>query len=99
MWPPSAHERATELQLRAFQLLDAPDVMLDGEALRPARELLWRVALRLTKVDWQPIMRVSDDFIAYAMDDTGNFDATEDMRASVPAERIALMREQGYRWL
>jgi hypothetical protein len=99
LWPPSAHERAIELQLRAFQLIDAPDIFLEGEALRPARELLQRVAARLTRIDWGPIMPLTEDFIAYMIDDTGDFDSREDIRASVPADRIAILRDQGYRWL
>jgi len=99
LWSPAAHERASELQLRALQLIDSPNVLLEGELLRPARELLQRVAARLMRIDWTPIVQVTDDFIVYAMDDSGDFDASEDIRASVPAERVALWKVQGYAWL
>lgn len=98
LWVPSADAKAQELQLRAFQLLDAPNVWLEGEALRPARELLQRVAARLMRIDWSPIAPITDDFVVFMIDDTAEFGSDEDMRASVPPEKLTLLRERGYLW-
>lgn len=98
LWLPTAHDRAVELQLRAVQLMYAPAISVEGAA-QQARELLQRVAAKLAKINWTPIMPVTDDFIAYVIDDTGEFDSREDIRASVSAAQIATLREQGYRWL
>jgi hypothetical protein len=98
LWVPSADAQAQELQLRSFQLIDAPSAWLEGEAIRPARELLQRVAARLMRIDWSPIAPTTDDFAVFAIDDTGEFAADVDLRASLPAERLALLRERGYLW-
>ena len=84
----------SELEEKTQQLLQ-----LAGESesfdYDELRRLFCRVAMRLNKLDWRKIARVTDEFIVLPADDHGETDFFEELRASVPAKKIALLRRRG----
>ena len=67
----------------------------EKEALLPIRETVQRACLRLNALDWREYARISDDFIVFPADASHTFcNDYEEMVASVPAEKIELLRSQ-----
>jgi predicted RNase H-like HicB family nuclease len=66
----------------------------DDVMLRPFRESLHSVARRLNQIDWRPILPITDDFAVVVIDGTAYW-LDEDISASVPADRLELLRSRG----
>ena len=67
----------------------------DDEALQPFREMIQRVAARLSQLDWTTIAPVTDDFVVFPADGSHTIgDDFEDLRASVPADRLKLLKSR-----
>ncbi len=63
--------------------------------LRPFREMVQRVAARLNDLPWSEYAPTTDDFVVFAADASHTYCADyEEMLASVPAERIELLRSR-----
>jgi hypothetical protein len=63
--------------------------------LRPFREMVQRVAARLSGLAWSEYAPTTDDFVVFAADASHTYCADYDeMRASVPAERIERLRSR-----
>jgi hypothetical protein len=74
------------LLIRLYQLVDSPEVFLEGEAVLPFRQMLQRVAKNINEEMSKRPGVVAEDFVAYPLDDHGDVDAEEDFRASVSGE-------------
>jgi hypothetical protein len=73
-----------------------PEDLDEEEQLRPIREMTQRVAARLNRLDWRALIPATEDFVVYPADSSHTFcDDYGDMKASVPADRIALLRSLG----
>lgn len=73
-----------------------PKELPEDEQLRPMREMVQRVATRLNHLSWSAYAPVTDDFVVFAADASHTFCADyEEMLASVPPERVALLRSRG----
>jgi hypothetical protein len=69
----------------------------ETEELRPLREMTQRVAKRLNEFPWQQAIPVTPDFVVFAADASHTFnDDYGEMTASVPAQRIELLRKNGW---
>jgi hypothetical protein len=69
----------------------------ETEELRPAREMVQRVAKRLNILPWAKHVPVTDDFVVFAADGSHTFcNDYEEMQASVPNERIELLRTRRF---
>ena len=67
----------------------------DDEELQPFREMVQRAAARLNKLDWTAIAPVTDDFVVFPADGSHTIrDDFEDLQASVPAERLKLLKSR-----
>jgi hypothetical protein len=62
----------------------------------PVRRMFQRVCRRLNERDWKGILKTTDDFVVIPAEPHGEFDVTEDVKASVPPERIRLLMNRGY---
>jgi hypothetical protein len=78
---------------RDYALLD--EGIARDNAWELGRETLQRVARELTLRDWSGILDVTDDFVALARDYESD-DRAESLAASVPADRLALLRSRGW---
>ena len=68
----------------------------DAAELAPLRAMVQRVAARLNARPWGDDLPVTDDFVVFAADGTHEFcDDYGEMVASVPTERVALLRSRG----
>lgn len=69
----------------------------EDEALRELRQTIQRVCRQLNQLDWVAVRSVTDDFVVFPADGSHTFyDDYGDLMASVPAERIELLRQRGY---
>ncbi len=69
----------------------------EDATLQELRRTIQRVCRRLNQLDWTSIRAVTDDFVVFPADGAHTFyDDYGDLLASVPAERIELLRERGY---
>jgi hypothetical protein len=67
----------------------------ETKELRPFREMVQRAAARLNGLAWREYAPVTDDFVVFAADASHTFCADyEEMLASVPAERVELLRSR-----
>jgi hypothetical protein len=67
----------------------------ETEELTPIREMAQRVAARLNGLRWSEYVPTTDDFVVFAADASHTFcNDYREMMASVPAERIALLRSR-----
>jgi hypothetical protein len=67
----------------------------DDEELQPFREMSQRVAAKLNTLDWSAIVPVTDDFVVFPADGSHTFcDDLGDLNASVPEERLNLLRSR-----
>jgi hypothetical protein len=67
----------------------------ETEELRPVREMVQRVAARLNGLPWSEYVPITDDFVVFAADASHAFcDDYGEMLASVPVERIELLRSR-----
>ena len=67
----------------------------DAEDLAPVRAMVQRAAARLGEIAWASHAPVTDDFVVFAADGTHTFcNDYAEMVASVPADRIALLRSR-----
>lgn len=67
----------------------------ETEELRPVREMVQRVAAQLNRMRWVEYALATDDFVVFAADASHTFCADyEEMTASVPTERIELLRSR-----
>ena len=67
----------------------------DDEELQPFREMTQRVAAKLNTLDWAAIVPATDDFVVFPADGSHTFcDDLGDLNASVPAERLNLLRSR-----
>jgi hypothetical protein len=63
--------------------------------LRPFREMVQRASARLNGLPWSKYAPTTDDFVVFAADASHTYCADyEEMLASVPAERIELLRSR-----
>ena len=63
--------------------------------LRPFREMVQRVSARLNDLPWSEYAPTTDDFVVFAADASHTYCADyEEMLASVPADRIELLRSR-----
>lgn len=93
---PAARLDMEEKALRVLQLVDSPDVWLSGDRVLLMRQILHRAALRLNRVDWSTLLPVTDDFVVAVIDNTGDYEQDEDLAASVPPEKIAVLQSSGF---
>lgn len=57
--------------------------------------MVQRVAAKLNTLDWSTIAPVTDDFVVFPADGSHTVgDDFEDMQASVPAERLKLLKSR-----
>ena len=76
-----------------FQLI----VKDENATLRELRRTIQRVCQRLNQLDWTTIRSVTDDFVVFPADGSHTFyDDYGDLVASVPPERIELLRKRAY---
>ena len=67
----------------------------DDEELQPFREMTQRVAAKLNTLDWAAIVPATDDFVVFPADGSHTFcDDLGDLNASVPEERLKLLRSR-----
>jgi hypothetical protein len=65
--------------------------------LRELRRTIRRVCRQLNQFDWTTVRSVTDDFVVFPADGSHTFyDDYGDLVASVPPERIELLRQRGY---
>jgi hypothetical protein len=65
----------------------------ETEELCPIREMVQRVSARLNRIAWHSHAPVTDDFVVFPADGSHTFCADyEEMLASVPAERVDMLR-------
>jgi hypothetical protein len=65
----------------------------ETEELRAIREMAQRVSARLNRIAWRSHAPVTDDFVVFPADGSHTFCADyEEMLASVPAERVDMLR-------
>jgi hypothetical protein len=87
----TADEELADLLRRWYDLQPGDD---DTEELAPLRAMVQRVAARLNTRSWSELP-VTDDFVVFAADGTYEFcDDFGEMTASVPADRIELLRSR-----
>ncbi len=69
----------------------------EDEAMPPLRAMLQRVAAQLNSMDWKSVCAVTDDFVVVPADGSQFFGGEdyEELVASVPAERLDLLRSRG----
>jgi hypothetical protein len=77
-----------------FQLTITPR----GSNYEPVRQMFQRVCRRLNALDWKGALKTTDDFVIFPAEPHGEFNLEEDVKASVPAERIRLLMDRGYFW-
>ena len=65
----------------------------ENEVLLPFRLMMCRVALRLNSLNWDGILQTADDFVVTATDYTGYW-TRKDMEASIPSERMTLLKRR-----
>jgi hypothetical protein len=68
----------------------------DADKLRPIREMVEGVCARLNALNWRQYAPVTDDFIVFPADSSHTFGDYAQLVASVPAERIQLLRDRGF---
>jgi hypothetical protein len=69
--------------------------LIEEENLQLYREALQRVAKQLNKLKWSDYCTVTDDFVVFPADGSHTFyDDFGDMTASVPAEKLKLLRSR-----
>jgi hypothetical protein len=69
----------------------------EDEYMDPFREMLRQVAAKLNALDWSKVCKVTDDFVVAPADGSMHFgDDYEDLVASVPEERLELLRSRGF---
>lgn len=69
----------------------------ETEELLPIREMVQRVATRLNGLPWDKHVPVTNDFVIFAADASHTFsDDYGEMLASVPRERVELLRSRGF---
>ncbi|AMV20806.1 hypothetical protein [Planctomyces sp. SH-PL14] len=67
----------------------------DEEDLQLFREMVQRVSAALNRLDWSALAPVTDDFVVFPADGSHTFgDDLEDLRASVPADRLQLLKSR-----
>jgi hypothetical protein len=65
----------------------------ETEELRPIREMAQRVSAQLNRIAWHRYAPVTDDFVVFPADGSHTFCGDyEEMLASVPVERLDLLR-------
>jgi hypothetical protein len=62
---------------------------------RPVRAMFQRVCARLNARNWKGILRTTDDFIVIPFDPHEELDLKTDLKASVPEEKLQLLRQRG----
>ena len=65
----------------------------DYERLLPFREMMYRVAQQLNRLDWSGKLPITDDFVVIASDWSGRY-VRKDAPASLPAERRELLESR-----
>jgi hypothetical protein len=65
----------------------------DAVLLLPFRTMMHRVARRLNAIDWSGIVKPTDDYVVVATERIGYW-LVEDMAASIPAEKLALLKKR-----
>ncbi len=70
------------------QLMDVKDDYSSG------MKTLRRVAKSLNTIDWSKIMESTPDFLVAAVDDHGEVDPREDIKAVIPAAKFRSLRKQ-----
>jgi hypothetical protein len=73
-------------------------ILKDEDAmLRELRRTIQRVCRQLNQLHWTTVRSVTDDFVVFPADGSHTFyDDYGDLVASVPPERIELLRQRGY---
>lgn len=100
-WPvpdlcePSAQNELEERALRVRQHVGNSDVLVGQDVVGPLRQVLHRIAQRLNRIDWKPVVPVTRDFVVLAADETYEFDFDDDLEASVPKARLMLLKSRG----
>jgi hypothetical protein len=64
----------------------------------PVRKMFQRVCARLNALDWNGILKTTDDFIVIPFDPHGEMEPNVDLKASVPAEKLRLLMDRGRLW-
>lgn len=64
----------------------------------PVRKMFQRVCLRLNALNWKGILRTTDDFVAFPCDNHGELDPSQDVKASVPKDKIQLLLDRKLIW-
>lgn len=102
IWSPSEHlhfPKDNEAILRCdpelneiYDLLDQEIFLSDSWDL--ARKLMNDVAIALMKVDWHKIIKVTPDFVVYAVEEELN-DLSESLKTSAPSLMLASFKAKG----
>lgn len=61
-----------------------------------ARKILRNVAKALNELDWPKMLDVTPDFVVAAVDNTGEFELVDDIKACVPRAKFASLKERGW---
>lgn len=61
----------------------------------PVRKMFQRVCSRLNALDWNGVLKTTDDFVVIPFDTHGEMDLKEDFKASIPAEKLQLLMKRG----
>lgn len=70
---------------------------LTDDARVMSRLIAQRLSWHLNQLNWQNVCSVTDDFIVYAQNGTDyGCDCYEDMVASVPGQKLELLRQRGF---
>ncbi len=86
--------RLAELMAQWF---DRPTTGDEAVDLAPLRAMVQRAAARLGALDWARHIPATDDFVVFAADGTHVFcDDYGELTASVPPERVELLRSRGF---
>lgn len=82
-----------------FHLMKVYDLLCEDEDeyMAAYREMLREVARQLNAKDWSKVCPVTDDFVVVPADGSQHFGGEdyEDLVASVPSARLALLRSRG----
>jgi hypothetical protein len=92
----AGNRELTRLFGEVYELLAESE---DDDHMPHLRELARRTSKALNARNWSSLIPVTDDFVIFPADGSGYFDGfdyEDDLQASVPAERIELLRQRGY---
>jgi hypothetical protein len=62
----------------------------------PVRKMFQRLCARLNAFDWSRILKTTDDFIVIPFDPHGEMELKDDLKASVPPEKLRLLMDRGH---